>query len=77
MKATLLLPLDLGNQFSRFQARRFARVLLQSLFILVYQLVKKTLLMASCSQNEFISLFFFEPGSYMCSLLFSRLFSPL
>jgi hypothetical protein len=38
---------------------------------------KKNLLMASCAQNELISLFCFEPESYMCSILFSRSFSPL
>jgi len=71
MEVTLLLPWDLGNKFSLYQARRYARLLPHSLISLIYPLVTKTLKTTSYTQNEIISLFFLEPES--CNHTFSLL----
>jgi hypothetical protein len=77
MKVTLLLPPDLGNRFSLCQARRYARVLPQSLISLIYHLVAKTLAHGFLHPERAYFSVLFSTRELQCSLLFSRSFSPL
>jgi hypothetical protein len=76
MKVTLLLPQDISNRFSLYQARRSARVLPQSLINLIYQLVAKPCAWLLTTRMNFLLSFPLHSRVEQHSLLSWRSFSP-
>jgi hypothetical protein len=72
MEVTLLLPQDLCIRFSLYQARRYPRLLSESLVSLIYQIVTKPCPMILTTKTNFLLNFSLNFRIEVYSLLLSR-----